>query len=137
MLSRTAANLYWLARYMERAENLAIEFAGCCTALRWDHAEDALADAALLVNTTTLGMIGQPDLQISLKALPTSATVNDIVYVPLQTSLLQNAARHGNSIVDGLGMLLHQARPGFAAWFGKQPHVTTGLREFILTDLKT
>ncbi|MBC8451932.1 MAG: shikimate dehydrogenase [Rhodospirillaceae bacterium] len=123
-------------RTLERAENLATEFTGACTAVGWNHADDTLEDAALLVNTTTLGMTGQPDLEISLKALPISATVNDIVYVPLQTSLLQNAAQRGNSIIDGLGMLLHQARPGFAAWFGKQPHVTTGLRDFILADLK-
>jgi shikimate dehydrogenase len=123
-------------RTLERAENIATEFAGSCTAVVWDQVEDALRDAALLVNTTTLGMAGQPDLKISLKALPTWATVNDIVYVPLQTKFLRNALRRGNPTVDGLGMLLHQARPGFATWFGKQPQVTAGLRNFILADLK-
>lgn len=123
-------------RTLERAENLATEFAGGCTTVRWDNVDQAIEDAALLVNTTTLGMTGQPDLEISLKTLPKSAIVNDIVYVPLQTSLLRNAAQRGNPIVDGLGMLLHQARPGFAAWYGEQPHVTAGLREFILADLK-
>jgi shikimate dehydrogenase len=124
-------------RTFEKATNIALEFAGGCTAVVWDRVNDVLKDAALLVNTTTLGMAGQPDLEISLKALPTWATVNDIVYVPLQTTLLQNAAKRGNSTVNGLGMLLHQARPGFAAWFGKQPLVTAGLRDLIRDDLKT
>ncbi|MGB0554569.1 MAG: shikimate dehydrogenase [Alphaproteobacteria bacterium] len=124
-------------RTCKRAEQLASEFAGGCTVIPWDRRDDSLEDAALLVNTTTLGMTGQAELEISLKKLPASAIVNDIVYVPLQTPLLQNAATRGNTIVDGLGMLLHQARPGFAAWFGKQPRVSTGLRDFILADLKS
>ena len=124
-------------RTIERAENIANEFANGCTAVKWDQVDDVLKDAALLVNTTTLGRAGQPDLEITLKALPTWATVNDIVYVPLRTTLLRNAAKRGNPTVDGLGMLLHQARPGFSAWFGKQPQVTTGLRDFILANLKT
>jgi shikimate dehydrogenase len=82
-------------------------------------------------------MAGQPELKVSLKTLPTTATVSDIVYVPLQTTLLRKAAKRGNPTVDGLGMLLHQARPGFASWFGKQPQVTTRLRQFVLTDLNT
>jgi shikimate dehydrogenase len=124
-------------RTRERAEHLASEFAGVCAAIPWDRKDDALEEAALLVNTTTLGMTGQADLEISLKRLPTSAIVNDIVYVPLQTPLLQNAATRGNTTVDGLGMLLHQARPGFAAWFDKQPQVSAGLRDSILADLKS
>jgi shikimate dehydrogenase len=137
LLDDGVQNIQIINRTLERAENIATEFSGNCKAVVWDQMEDALRDAALLVNTTTLGMAGQPDLEISLKALPTWATVNDIVYVPLQTKLLRNALRRGNPTVDGLGMLLHQARPGFATWFGKQPKVTTGLRNFILDDLKT
>jgi shikimate dehydrogenase len=92
----------------------------------------ALAEAALLVNTTSLGMDGQPALEIDLGRLPTGALVNDIVYTPLETPLLKAAAARGNPVVDGLGMLLHQARPGFKAWFGREPEVTEDLRRVVL-----
>lgn len=95
----------------------------------------ALDQADVLVNTTSLGMVGQPDLEIDLQALPTSALVTDIVYVPLETTLLKNARIRGNKIVDGLGMLLHQARPGFERWFGKAPEVTDELRRLIEDDI--
>ena len=91
-----------------------------------------LAGAALLVNTTTLGMEGQPPLEMALDDLPGGAVVNDIVYAPLETDLLARARGRGNPAVDGLGMLLHQARPGFEAWFGVAPEVTTELRAFVL-----
>jgi hypothetical protein len=81
-----------------------------------------------LVNTTTQGMVGQPALEISLAALPVSAVVCDIVYNPLVPPLLAAAAARGNPVVGGLGMLLHQARPAFAAWFGVMPEVTPALR---------
>ena len=86
----------------------------------------------MLVNSTTLGMTGQPSLDIDLDALPPSAIVNDIVYAPLETELLRRARARGNPAVDGLGMLLHQARPGFEAWFGVAPEVTDALRDFVL-----
>ena len=89
----------------------------------------------MLVNTTSLGMVGQPDLEIDLQTLPTSALVTDIVYVPLETTLLKNARLRGNRTVDGLGMLLHQARPGFERWFGKAPEVTDELRRLIEDDI--
>jgi shikimate dehydrogenase len=92
-----------------------------------------LAEAGLLVNTTTLGMAGQPPLDLDLGALPVEAVVTDIVYAPLMTPLLQAARTRGNPLVDGLGMLLHQARPGFEAWFGVRPEVTPGLRDFVLS----
>ncbi len=95
----------------------------------------ALKDAALLVNSTTLGMKGQPPLDIDLNPLPPTSVVYDIVYVPMETPLLAAARARGLATVDGLGMLLHQARPGFAAWFGVEPVVTPELRSFILTDL--
>ncbi|NTU76629.1 MAG: shikimate dehydrogenase, partial [Alphaproteobacteria bacterium] len=88
--------------------------------------------AALLVNTTSLGMKGQPPLELDLSPLSPQAWVTDIVYTPLMTPLLCQAQKKGFSVVDGLGMLLHQARPGFAAWFGMEPSVTPDLREHVL-----
>jgi shikimate dehydrogenase len=82
----------------------------------------------MLVNTTSQGMVGQPPLDLALDGLPTSALVCDIVYVPLQTPLLAAARQHGNRTVDGLGMLLHQARPAWQAWFALDPEVTPELR---------
>ena len=88
--------------------------------------------AALLVNTTSQGMAGEAALDLQLDHLPPQALVSDIVYVPLETPLLAAARGRGNPVVDGLGMLLHQARPGFAAWFGVAPEVTPGLRDAVL-----
>jgi shikimate dehydrogenase len=98
----------------------------------WYHTRPSLHDAALLVNTTSLGMKGQPQLAINLAELPADAVVNDIVYVPLETELLKLARERGNVVVDGLGMLLYQARVGFAAWFGQNPVVSEALRHFVL-----
>lgn len=98
----------------------------------WEHRADVLQDADLLVNTTSLGLAGKSPLEIDLALLPKSALVTDIVYAPLITPLLDDAQARGNKIVDGLGMLLHQAAPGFAAWFGVKPEVTNELRQFIL-----
>ena len=103
------------------------------TVIDWPVSPDALSDVSLLVNTTSLGMVGQPKLDIDLDGLPTSALVTDIVYTPLITGLLQQAKDRGNPIVDGLGMLLHQARPGFHRWFGIDPEVTQELRDFVLS----
>ncbi len=98
----------------------------------WSEREEALAAAGVLVNTTSLGMAGQPALDLALDALPAEALVTDIVYAPLETPLLAAARARGNPVVDGLGMLLHQARPGFEAWFGRAPEVTAELRAFLL-----
>jgi shikimate dehydrogenase len=89
----------------------------------------------MLVNTTSLGMLGQPPLEVILQSLPSTAIVCDIVYVPLQTPLLAAARRRGNPTVDGLGMLLHQARPAFEAWFGILPDVTPALRTMMEATL--
>jgi shikimate dehydrogenase len=94
-----------------------------------------LADAALLINGTSLGMQGEPPLEIDLAPLPPEAVVQDMVYVPLETPLLAAARARGLRVVDGLGMLLHQARPGFEAWFGVAPQVDAELRNFMLADL--
>jgi shikimate dehydrogenase len=91
----------------------------------WEHKDDALSDVSLLVNTTSLGMQGQPALAISLDALPKTALVTDIVYQPLMTALINNAQARGNKTVTGIGMLIHQAVPGFEAWFGQKPDVTS------------
>ena len=122
-------------RTLSRAEALAAEFGRAVTIVPWDQINAAMDGTALLVNTSTLGMTGQPDLELDLQDLPDTAVVNDIVYSPLETTLLRKAKTRGNSVVDGLGMLLHQARPGFTAWFGKEPTVSDGLRAHILADL--
>lgn len=129
-------------RTMARAEKLAADLAkdpeigGKIKPVAWDQRAEILADADLLVNCSTLGMVGQPPLDICLDELPLSALVNDIVYTPLMTPLLDAAKARGNPVVDGLGMLLHQGRPGFAAWFGVEPAVTDGLRELMLEEIR-
>ncbi|HVI52766.1 MAG TPA: shikimate dehydrogenase [Candidatus Sulfotelmatobacter sp.] len=120
-----------LNRTRARAEEVAQALGGKVTVLEWDARAAALEGAALLVNTTTLGMTGQQPLDLPLDALPPDALVTDIVYAPLMTDLLARAQARGNRLVDGLGMLLHQARPGFQAWFGVMPEVTGELRTFV------
>jgi len=119
-------------RTPEKAETLACALGGPVHVVPWFGRGGALAEAALLVNTTTLGMAGQPLLDLDLAHLPPSAVVTDIVYTPLETPLLAVARARGNPVVDGLGMLLHQAVPGFEAWFGVRPAVTPELRAFVL-----
>ncbi|NVK18705.1 MAG: shikimate dehydrogenase [Methylocystaceae bacterium] len=121
-------------RTRARAENLAEELDAPITVIDWDKRNEALAGCNLLTNTTTLGMHGQELLEIDIFDMPKTALVNDIVYVPLMTNLLEKAKAHGCAVVDGLGMLLHQARPGFNAWFGTDPVVDEDLRQFVLED---
>ncbi|WP_417452326.1 shikimate dehydrogenase [Kiloniella sp.] len=129
-------NIILVNRTKERAEVLAADLSsgadGMITVADWENRNDILNGCDLLVNTTSLGMAGQPLLELSLDKLPKSCVVTDIVYAPLITPLLGMAEKRGNKIVDGLGMLLHQARPGFAAWFGVKPEVTEDLRKFVL-----
>lgn len=101
----------------------------------WWEANSALSGANLLVNTTTLGMNGEGEIEFPLEMLPRSALVTDIVYTPLETGLLARARLQGFATVDGLGMLLHQAVPGFEAWFGVRPEVTPELRAMVLSDM--
>ena len=122
-------------RTRTRAEKLAIDLGAPLVARSWDGLAQTLADARLLVNATRLGMAGGPALGVDLAPLPAEAVVNDIVYVPRVTELLAAAAARGLVAVDGLGMLLHQARPGFRAWFGVDPEVTPELRAFVGRDL--
>lgn len=136
LLDRGAREVRLINRTPERAAKLARELGGDVHGVAWEKRADALAGAGLLVNATSLGMEGQPALALPLNALPTEAVVNDIVYVPLETPLLAAARARGNLCVDGLGMLLHQARPGFKAWFGIEPEVDDALREAVLATLQ-
>ncbi len=119
-------------RTRAKADALVEELGGTIQAVAWDECEAAMSDVNLLVNATPLGMVDQPALEFSLGALPTTATVTDIVYTPLETDLLKSAKKRGNPVVDGLGMLLHQAVPGFEAWFGVRPEVDDTLRRLLL-----
>ena len=135
LLDHGAHEVRLVNRTPERAAKLAKELGGKVRGVLWEKRADSLADAGLLVNATSLGMEGQPALELPLDRLPTEAIVNDIVYVPLETPLLAAARARGNLGVDGLGMLLHQAAPGFEAWFGVAPEIGAGLRQAILATL--
>jgi shikimate dehydrogenase len=121
-------------RGRDRAEALAAHFGPRVEVVDWAEAEAALDGAATIVNTTSLGMVGQPPLSLRLDAAPVTALVNDIVYRPLETPLLAAARARGMPAVDGLGMLLHQAAPGFEAWFGRAPEVDADLRAAVLAE---
>jgi shikimate dehydrogenase len=120
-------------RSAERAEALAAEFG--LSFVRWDTRAEAVRGATIVVNSTSQGMEGEMPLDLPLDALPKDAVVFDSVYVPLETPLLAAARRRGNPAIDGLGMLLHQGRPGFAVWFGVEPKVTAELRQAIEATL--
>ena len=132
LLDAGVPELRLVNRTRERAEALSAVLGPRARLIDWGGRARALEGAALLVNSTTLGMTGQPALDLDLAALPRGAVVYDIVYVPLETPLLAAARARGHPVVDGLGMLLHQARPGFAAWFGREPEVDSALRDFVL-----
>lgn len=123
-------------RSLDRARSLARSLGGAIELVPWTRRAAALDGAALLVNTTSLGMDGNPPLDLDLARLPKDALVNDIVYAPLETALLKAARAHGNRTVDGLGMLLHQGRPGFKLWFGVMPEVTPALRTTVLAAMR-
>jgi shikimate dehydrogenase len=123
-------------RSMPRAEDLARHFGPCVKACAWDTFENYSADACVVVNTTTLGMNGHNDVPFTLSHLPGDCVVADIVYVPLETDLLRRARLGGLRTVDGLGMLLHQAVPGFEKWFGVKPAVSPELRAVIEADIR-
>lgn len=122
-------------RSIDKAQALAQAVGGPVHALPWERRAEVLDDAALLVNTTSLGMHGQGTLEIALDRLPASTLVSDLVYVPMETGLLAAARARGNPVVGGLGMLLHQARPAFQAWFGVLPQVGPALRQRIEATL--
>ncbi|MGA9442671.1 MAG: shikimate dehydrogenase, partial [Methyloceanibacter sp.] len=122
-------------RTVAKAETLARDFGAPIEVIPWETKDSALSACGLLVNTTSLGMTGQPPLDIMVGALPAAAVVTDIVYVPLETPLLAAARARRLTAVDGLGMLLHQAVPGFERWFGVRPEVTPALRDHVVTTL--
>ena len=123
-------------RTLARAEELRHRFGAEVSAHGADSIEELLSDAGLLINTTALGMHGNEGLSADPMGLPGHAVVTDIVYVPLETPLLAAARKRGLKTVDGLGMLLHQAVPGFERWFGKRPEVTPELRRMIVADIE-
>jgi len=132
LIDEGASEIRLINRTRAKADALAQEFGQVVTAYDWSERHDALAGCALLINTTNQGMHGQPDLDLQLDQLPTSALVADAIYIPLETSLLAQARQRGNTGVNGLGMLLNQARPAFKAWFGVMPEITPALRQAII-----
>jgi shikimate dehydrogenase len=134
LLLRDVGRVYVVNRSMERAKALQTQFGVRVRAAGWDETTGLLGGAGLLVNTTTLGMTGQPPLEINLRC-PASLVVSDLVYAPLVTPLLAAAKARGLRTADGLGMLLHQAVRGFQLWFGVRPEVTPELRALIEVDL--
>jgi shikimate dehydrogenase len=131
LVDQGAREIRLVNRTPARGKALAQDLGGPIGALRWEEREAALEGAAMLINATNQGMLGEPPLDIALDRLPVSALVSDIVYIPRETALLAAARRRGNPTVNGLGMLLHQARPAFHAWFGIMPDVTPELRAMI------
>jgi shikimate dehydrogenase len=131
-----ARELRIVNRTRARAEELAERYgAAAVVVVDWEERERALADCGLVVNTTQLGMTGSPPLELDLTRLANDAVVADIVYAPLETPLLAAARAKGCTAIDGLGMLLHQAVPGFEKWFGVRPEVTRELRDLVVADL--
>jgi shikimate dehydrogenase len=140
LLERGAPSVRLLNRTEDKAQQLAAELGGAGSpgaieVLPWAQREAALEGCALLVNTTSLGMQGQPELTLRLDALPSTALVCDVIYIPLETPLLQQARERGHVTVNGLGMLMNQARPAFQAWFGVMPEITPELQQAMLATL--
>lgn len=115
-----------------RAEKLREDFGNRVHVVEWVQAGNVLEEADLVVNTTSLGMVGKPEMRVPLDGLKRGAVVNDLVYTPLRTRLLNTAEESGCRVVDGVGMLLHQAVPGFERWFGKRPVVDENARAAVL-----
>jgi shikimate dehydrogenase len=139
LMQAGAKEIRLVNRSVSRAEALADEFGApgvSIMALPWEQRHDALEGASMAVNTTSQGMAGQPALDIRLDALPRTALAADIVYVPLETPFLAAARQRGNPTWNGLGMLLHQARPAWRLWFGLEPEVTAELRQMIERSLR-
>jgi shikimate dehydrogenase len=136
LLGRGIKRVHVANRTAERAHTLAQQFGATVHPIAWAAIGEALPQAGLLVNTTSLGMHGQPALEVEIGTLPSQAIVADLVYVPLETPLLAAARARGLRTADGLGMLLHQAVRGFELWFGHRPEVTPELRALVEADLR-
>jgi shikimate dehydrogenase len=135
LLAEGASRILLANRTAGRAQELAAAFGPAVTVVDWRERNRALAGCGILVNATSLGMTGKDALDLDLASLPSDAVVADLVYSPLETRLLAAARARGNRAVDGLGMLLHQAVPGFERWFGVRPAVTDGLRAHVAASL--
>ena len=135
LAERGAKEIRLLNRSLDKAQALANAFGSPVQALPWEARHDALEGIALLVNTTSQGMQGNPALDLDLRQLPPQALVSDVIYAPLETPLLAAARLRGNPTVNGLGMLLNQARPAFKAWFGVMPEITPELRRAVEATL--
>jgi shikimate dehydrogenase len=135
LVERGIKRVHLANRTIDRARALADQFGANVHPVAWDVIEYLLPRAGLLVNTTSLGMHGQPALELDAGLLPSHAIVADLVYVPLETPLLAAARARGLRTADGLGMLLHQAVRGFELWFGRRPEVTPALRALVEADL--
>jgi len=135
LIERGIQRVHLANRTVGRARVLADQFGANVHPVSWDAIGDLLPRAGLLVNTTSLGMHGQPALEVDAGLLPSNAVVADLVYVPLETPLLAAAQARGLRTADGLGMLLHQAVRGFELWFGQRPEVTSELRDLVEADL--
>lgn len=135
LIDAGATNIRLINRTQSKAEDLADSFGDSVTCIKWNDREDALSNASLLINTTNQGMHGEPALALDLNKLPTTAVVFDAIYIPLETPLLNQARLRGNPTVNGLGMLLHQARPAFHAWFGVMPEVTDKLFNEVMNTI--
>ncbi len=132
LLTSGCPHIFLVNRTRARADALQDHFGARVQVADWTHIPDLLPETALLVNTTALGMTGKEPLHINLDRLNPTTVVNDIVYTPLETDLLAEARARGCHTVDGLGMLLHQAAPGFERWFGLKPEVDDELRRVVL-----
>ena len=137
LMERGIKRVHLANRTPDRAQALADQFGTDVHPVAWETIGDVLPRAGLLVNTTSLGMHGQPALEIDVGLLPPDAVVADLVYVPLETPLLATARGRGLQVADGLGMLLHQAVRGFELWFGRRPQVTAELRALVEADLRS
>jgi shikimate dehydrogenase len=135
LIERGISCVHLANRTAERARGLADQFGANVRPVAWEAIDSLLPRAGLLVNTTSLGMHGQPALELDASLLPSHAVVADLVYVPLETPLLSAARARGLRTADGLGMLLHQAMRGFELWFGQRPEVTSELRALVEADL--
>jgi shikimate dehydrogenase len=135
LIQEGAQEIRLVNRNSERAQTLMAELGQPIKAYPWADRADLMQGAAMVVNTTSQGMVGQPALDIQLDLLPTDALVTDIVYTPLETPFLAQARMRGNSTLNGLGMLLHQGPLGWKAWFGIEPKVTPELRKLLEQSL--
>ena len=135
LLDKGAGEIVLINRTLSRAEAIRKDFGERITPLPWEQSSHALADASLLVNTTSLGLKAEEPLEFDLTGLPREAIVSDIVYTPLETAFLDAARSRGHRVVPGLGMLLHQAVRGFELWFGTRPEVTQELYDLVAADI--